>query len=70
VDYSALMTMDAFDAGARFGFRSPSDVTTGRPTWVDDGGFLTGAAGIALALHRYAGGAEPRTAWDAALLVT
>lgn len=32
-------------------------------------GLLTGAAGIALALHAYATDAPPRTSWDAAFLL-
>ena len=40
----------------------------GAPTWVDDAGLLTGAAGIALALLAAATPVEP--AWDRMLLTS
>ncbi|KDN82284.1 lanthionine synthetase C family protein [Kitasatospora cheerisanensis] len=51
---------------APFGFRPPLP----RNGWTDDpAGFLTGAAGVALALHTVATDRVPFTTWDRALLL-
>jgi hypothetical protein len=58
--------LDRFEDGQPFGFAAPAR----RGDWADDpAGFLTGAAGAALALHTFATGAAPATRWDRALLL-
>ncbi|MFH8383785.1 lanthionine synthetase C family protein [Kitasatospora sp. NPDC018058] len=54
------------DPAAPFGFEAPRT----RNGWTDDpAGFLTGAAGAALALHTFAVDRAPATTWDRALLL-
>lgn len=54
------------DPAAPFAFEAPRT----RNGWTDDpAGFLTGAAGAALALHTFALDRAPATAWDRALLL-
>jgi hypothetical protein len=60
----------AFNPRFKFGFRTPTTQNPGVETWSDDGSFLSGAIGTALALHRFARDADPITPWDAALLLT
>ncbi|MFE9845541.1 lanthionine synthetase C family protein [Streptomyces goshikiensis] len=58
--------LDLLDEDAPFGFAAaPGE----RPPEEHPGGFLTGAAGAALALHTFARDAEPATRWDRALLL-
>lgn len=66
VDRLAERTAAGFDPALRYGYRSVT--APGRRT--DDPGFVTGAAGIALALHAYRTGPAPATGWDAALLLS
>ncbi|GAA4923814.1 lanthionine synthetase-like protein [Stackebrandtia albiflava] len=56
--------LHGFTEDAAFGFRCHGD--TGD---FDHPGFLEGAAGTALALHRYAVGEPPRSGWDDVLLL-
>jgi hypothetical protein len=65
-DAVAARVRAAFDPASVFGFRYRS---AGTPRLVDRAGFLEGAAGVALALHCHAVGEEPRSGWDAALLI-
>ncbi|WP_163509053.1 lanthionine synthetase C family protein [Fodinicola acaciae] len=66
VDQLAERTVAEFDPRFRFGYRQWAG--PGRaPT--DEPGLVTGAAGIALALHAYEAG-RTSTGWDAALLLT
>ncbi|NUR93026.1 MAG: lanthionine synthetase C family protein [Nonomuraea sp.] len=65
-DRLAERALDLYDPQAPFGFRA---ATQHEGETVDLPGFLEGAAGIALALHAYAGDGQPATVWDAALLV-
>ncbi|MFJ5921001.1 lanthionine synthetase C family protein [Kitasatospora sp. NPDC092948] len=58
--------LDLHEEERPFGFAAP----VRRGDWADDpAGFLTGAAGAALALHTFATGAAPATRWDRALLL-
>lgn len=66
VDWLAERTVADFDPGQRYGYRAVRGPDGERS---DDPGFLTGAAGVALALHAYRTGPEPATGWDAALLL-
>ncbi|MFJ2823501.1 lanthionine synthetase C family protein [Streptomyces toxytricini] len=62
----AARLLDLADDTAPFGFApAPGE----RPSEEHPGGFLTGAAGAALALHTFATGTEPATRWDRALLL-
>ncbi|MEU3710451.1 lanthionine synthetase C family protein [Streptomyces catenulae] len=66
-DALATRLVTAYDPELPYGFpdtAAPAD--TGAPAGP---GLLTGAAGIALALHAYATDAPPRTPWDAAFLL-
>ncbi|WP_171170910.1 lanthionine synthetase C family protein [Streptomyces sp. I05A-00742] len=56
----ATAVLERFDTGTRFGFSSPHSNAPG---------FLTGAAGTALALDAYANGGRAHSGWDMALLV-
>jgi lantibiotic modifying enzyme len=69
VDTAAASVIASYEPGSQFGFRSAIYSPSDSPVWTDDGGFITGAAGIALALHRYSRDAIPATLWDSALLV-
>ncbi|MFD9266793.1 lanthionine synthetase C family protein [Streptomyces goshikiensis] len=62
----AARLMELLDEDAPFGFAAAPGV---RPPEEHPGGFLTGAAGAALALHTFARDAEPATRWDRALLL-
>ncbi|UBU09018.1 lanthionine synthetase C family protein [Nonomuraea gerenzanensis] len=66
-DELAARVVAGHEPEAPFGFRYRHALAA-RP--LDRPGFLEGAAGIALALHTYATGVAPRTAWDSALLVS
>ncbi|MEU3708623.1 lanthionine synthetase C family protein [Streptomyces catenulae] len=63
----AAHILDAYDPDLPFGFgwegKEPTPVVNGA-------GLLTGAAGIALALHTYATEAPPASGWDGALLLS
>ncbi|MFD6939306.1 lanthionine synthetase C family protein [Streptomyces goshikiensis] len=62
----AARLLELLDEDAPFGFAAaPGE----RPPEEHPGGFLTGAAGAALALHTFARDAEPATRWDRALLL-
>ncbi|MFJ4188445.1 lanthionine synthetase C family protein [Kitasatospora sp. NPDC089509] len=62
----AAHLLQLFDPDAPFGFTEPRT----RNGWTDDpAGFLTGAAGAALALHTFATERAPATTWDRALLL-
>ncbi|MFC4117035.1 lanthionine synthetase C family protein [Nonomuraea zeae] len=65
-DRLADRALDLYDPQAPFGFRG---ATLHAGETVDLPGFLEGAAGIALALHAYAGDRPAESGWDAALLV-
>ncbi|GAA3183530.1 MULTISPECIES: lanthionine synthetase C family protein [Streptomyces] len=66
-DRFAARTLDAYDPGRPFGFGQDPAAGAGG---ANSAGLLTGAAGIALALHAYAAGAPPAGGWDAALLLS
>ncbi|MGW2438236.1 lanthionine synthetase C family protein [Streptomyces goshikiensis] len=62
----AARLLELLDEEAPFGFAAaPGE----RPPEEHPGGFLTGAAGAALALDTFARDAEPATRWDRALLL-
>ncbi|GAA3098182.1 hypothetical protein GCM10020254_49430 [Streptomyces goshikiensis] len=62
----ASRLLELLDEEAPFGFAAaPGE----RPPEEHPGGFLTGAAGAALALDTFARDAEPATRWDRALLL-
>ncbi|WP_328776369.1 lanthionine synthetase C family protein [Streptomyces goshikiensis] len=62
----AARLLELLHEEAPFGFAAtPGE----RPPEEHPGGFLTGAAGAALALHTFARDAEPATRWDRALLL-
>ncbi|MFD6185086.1 lanthionine synthetase C family protein [Streptomyces goshikiensis] len=62
----AARLLELVDETAPYGFAAaPGE----RPPEEHPGGFLTGAAGAALALHTFATDAEPATRWDRALLL-
>lgn len=63
VDTAIDAVLDAFEPDSPFGFRSASHDGP-----LDHPGLLEGAAGVALALHRYAHGGDVRTGWDRALM--
>ncbi|GAB2857990.1 lanthionine synthetase C family protein [Actinoallomurus bryophytorum] len=65
-DALASTIIDGFDEKEPFGFAYIHPRTKRKH---DRPGFLEGAAGIALALHAYAGGEPPVTNWDAVLLL-
>ncbi|MGW1835875.1 lanthionine synthetase C family protein [Streptomyces sp. NPDC002067] len=68
-DALATRLVAAYDPELPYGFReSATDAEAGTDAPAGPG-LLTGAAGIALALHAYATGAPPRTPWDAAFLL-
>jgi len=62
----ALRTAAAFDPELPFGYRQFSNA---QGAFHDDPGFLTGSAGVALALHAYRNGPRPASGWDSALLL-
>ncbi|CAM3581608.1 lanthionine synthetase C family protein [Stackebrandtia soli] len=64
IDAAITTIVDAYDPDTAFGYRCHGD--TGP---FDHPGFLEGAAGTALVLHRYATGPAPRTHWDQILLL-
>jgi hypothetical protein len=64
-DELAARVVASYDPPAPFGFRAVLH-TSER---ADLAGFLTGASGIALALHAHDRGGPPATVWDAALLI-
>lgn len=66
-DGLAERVVDAFRPRSPFGFLYAG--TGGVEVAPDRVGLLEGAAGIALALHHYAGGEPPVTGWDTALLL-
>lgn len=67
----AAPIIDAYDPAHPFGFRyTRSGLPPGYQLAPHRAGFLEGAAGIALALHAYATGHQPRSDWAAALLIT
>ncbi|MFJ5229271.1 lanthionine synthetase C family protein [Kitasatospora sp. NPDC088391] len=62
----AEQLLDRYEEAGPFGFAAPAR----RGDWADDpAGFLTGAAGAALALHTFATDTAPATRWDRALLL-
>ncbi|MFD5461855.1 lanthionine synthetase C family protein [Kitasatospora sp. NPDC127059] len=62
----AARMLQLTDSDGPFGFVGPRT----RNGWTDDpAGFLTGAAGAALALHTFATDRAPATCWDRALLL-
>ncbi|MFG3353795.1 lanthionine synthetase LanC family protein, partial [Streptomyces sp. NPDC048001] len=62
----AARLLDLADEDAPFGFATaPGE----RPPEEHPGGFLTGAAGAALALHTFASDTAPTSRWDRALLL-
>lgn len=66
----AARIVAAHDPELPYGFPGPDTSTDPSGTPDPAGpGLLTGAAGIALALHAYATDAPPRTPWDAAFLL-
>jgi hypothetical protein len=62
----AERALELADSGEAFGF-IPPPVATGLPD--QSAGFLSGAAGTALALHAVATGRPPATSWDRMLLL-
>ncbi|AZQ75100.1 lanthionine synthetase [Streptomyces luteoverticillatus] len=62
----AARLLDLVDGERPFGF---ADAPGERPPEEHPGGFLTGAAGAALALHTFATDTAPATRWDRALLL-
>ncbi|MEU3354621.1 lanthionine synthetase C family protein [Streptomyces sp. NPDC037389] len=62
----AARLLDLVDEDRPFGF---ADAPGERPPEEHPGGFLTGAAGAALALHTFATDTAPATRWDRALLL-
>ncbi|MFD9812016.1 lanthionine synthetase C family protein [Streptomyces sp. NPDC059080] len=66
-DRFAARALDAHDPDRPFGF---GWAATDTDEVVNCAGLLTGASGIALALHAYATGAPPAGGWDAALLLS
>lgn len=66
IDRLAQRVVDAFDTDARFGYRQ---FHTRKLADHDDPGFLTGSAGVALALHAYRNGPRPASGWDSVLLL-
>ncbi|MFE0104632.1 lanthionine synthetase C family protein [Streptomyces sp. NPDC059009] len=62
----AARVLNSYDAQAPFGFRTDLGLPHGPQ---NEPGFLTGAAGNALALHAYGHDQLPATVWDAALLL-
>ncbi|MGH8877669.1 MAG: lanthionine synthetase LanC family protein, partial [Stackebrandtia sp.] len=56
--------LEAYSPEAPFGFTFHGD--GGR---IDHPGFIDGAAGVALALHRYARDAEPKVGWDSLMML-
>ena len=62
-------TLDYWKPGAGIGgYQMWSDVGDNRQAWVDDGSFLTGSAGVGLALLAGMGDIEPE--WDRLLLLS
>jgi hypothetical protein len=66
IDDVAARLADAYDPDLPFGFRARR---MGASTALDLPGFLEGSAGTALAINTYLTGREPRSGWDAALLL-
>ncbi|WP_327156852.1 lanthionine synthetase C family protein [Streptomyces tubercidicus] len=66
-DRLAARVLDAYDPRLPFGFRAGGPGTPHGQGTGHHAGMLTGAAGIALALHAYATDAPPATDWDLAL---
>lgn len=67
IDDVAAFVLAGFTPEAPFGFRARH---MGESTELDIPGFLEGAAGTALAISTYVTGRDPRTGWDAALLIS
>lgn len=67
LDWLAERTTAPFDPRLPYGYQQVGGLRA--ELLRDDPGFLTGSAGIALALHAYRTRARPASGWDAALLL-